>query len=113
ESALFGTKITDRFFQINVGGDVAFLSGVLKTMVDHDWVDRAFIDAHTTGFADLAEHLGRLDWDELEAGSGTTRAEMQALAELLHQARTAVFVWSMGGTPRESGEANVRALVNL
>lgn len=113
ESALFGTKITDRFFQINVGGDVAFLSGVLKTMVDHDWVDRAFIDAHTTGFADLAEHLGRLDWDELEAGSGTTRAEMQALAELLHQARTAVFVWSMGVTQHEFGEDNVRALVNL
>ncbi len=27
ESALFGTKITDRFFQINAGGDVGFLNG--------------------------------------------------------------------------------------
>ena len=33
ESAVFGTKIADRFFQIDAGGDVAFLSGVLKQMV--------------------------------------------------------------------------------
>ena len=30
ESALFGTRITDRFFQIAIGGDIGFLSGTLK-----------------------------------------------------------------------------------
>ena len=34
ESALFGTRITDRFFQVSVGGDVAFLNGALKHMID-------------------------------------------------------------------------------
>jgi anaerobic selenocysteine-containing dehydrogenase len=45
ESALFGTKMTDRFFLVNVGGDVAFLNGALRCMIEHDWVDRAFIEA--------------------------------------------------------------------
>ncbi len=31
ESALFGTKIADDFFGLNIGGDVAFLTGVLGT----------------------------------------------------------------------------------
>ena len=33
ESALFGTKIADRFFQINTGGDLGFLVG---TLTPHD-----------------------------------------------------------------------------
>ena len=34
ESALFGTKIADRYFLINVGGDIGFLNGALKHMIE-------------------------------------------------------------------------------
>ena len=34
ESAVFGTKISDRFFQIRTGGDIGFLSGVLKHLLE-------------------------------------------------------------------------------
>ncbi len=30
ESALFGTKFADRFFLVNLGGDIAFINGTLK-----------------------------------------------------------------------------------
>ena len=30
ESALFGTKIADDFYQVNIGGDIAFMHGVMK-----------------------------------------------------------------------------------
>src|SRR5688500_16425286 len=53
ESALFGTQIADRFFLVNVGGDIAFLSGALKHMVANGWVDKAFIEGHTNGFEAL------------------------------------------------------------
>jgi predicted molibdopterin-dependent oxidoreductase YjgC len=33
ESAVFGTQIADRFFMINVGGDIGFCNGVLKHMI--------------------------------------------------------------------------------
>ncbi|MPZ19291.1 MAG: FdhF/YdeP family oxidoreductase [Luteitalea sp.] len=113
ESALFGTKITDRFFQINVGGDIGFLTGVLKHMVGNEWVDQRFIAEHTAGFTDVSAALDRHSWDELEAVSGSTEREMLALAELLRAADTAVFVWSMGITQHEFGEDNVRAIINL
>jgi molybdopterin-dependent oxidoreductase alpha subunit len=113
ESAVFGTRITDRFFDINVGGDIGFLNGVLKHMVERGWVDRSFVDAHTTGFADLVAALDAQPFEELEALSGSTREEMLGLARMLHEARTAVFVWSMGVTQHEFGEDNVRAIINL
>jgi anaerobic selenocysteine-containing dehydrogenase len=53
ESAIFGTKMTDRFFDVGVGGDIAFLSGTLKHIVEKGWEDRFFIDGHTSGFADV------------------------------------------------------------
>jgi molybdopterin-dependent oxidoreductase alpha subunit len=113
ESALFGTRISDRFFGINVGGDVAFLNGVLKHMVERGWVDRSFVDSHTIGYPELASELDGQSWAELTALAGTGREEMLGLAEMLHRAQTAVFVWSMGVTQHEFGEDNVRAIVNL
>ena len=35
ESAVFGTRLADRFFQVNTGGDTAFMNGVLKYLVEN------------------------------------------------------------------------------
>ncbi len=113
ESALFGTKIADRFFLVNVGGDIAFLNGTLKHMLEHGWVDRGFVDEHTTGFEGVAAALAAQPWDALERLSGASRDEMEEFARLLGEARTAVLVWSMGITQHEFGEDNVRAIINL
>ncbi len=113
ESALFGTRITDRFFLVRVGGDAAFLSGALRWMVERGWVDEQFIAQHTTGFGELVRALQAQSWEDLERASGCTREEMLEFAHMVAQARTAVFVWSMGVTQHRCGEDNVRAIVNL
>ena len=113
ESALFGTKITDRYFQIGIGGDIGFLSGALKHMIERGWVDRSFVDEHTDGFDELATELAAVDWETLEALAATSRDEMLAFAEMVGAAERAVFVWSMGVTQHTTGEDNVRAIINL
>ncbi|MBW3591242.1 MAG: FdhF/YdeP family oxidoreductase [Actinobacteria bacterium] len=113
ESALFGTKITDRFFRINAGGDVGFLNGTLKHMIEASLVDAHFIGAHTTGFEALSAALQEQSWEEFEHLAGAPRAEMTAFAEMLGAVRTCVLVWSMGVTQHAYGEDNVRAIVNL
>jgi molybdopterin-dependent oxidoreductase alpha subunit len=113
ESAFFGTKIADRFFLINVGGDIGFLNGALKHMIERDWVDRDFIDHHCAGFEELSESLARQSWEELEALSGVGRGEMEEFAKMVGDSATAVFVWAMGITQHECGEDNVRSIVNL
>lgn len=113
ESALFGTKMTDRFFEVSVGGDIGFLNGTLKHMIDRSWVDRAFIDGFTAGFDEVSALLSEQSWDKLEAASGTTAADMLEFARMLAEAKTAIFVWSMGVTQHSFGEDAVRAVVNL
>jgi molybdopterin-dependent oxidoreductase alpha subunit len=113
ESAVFGTQIADRFFLVNVGGDIAFLSGTLKHMVANDWVDRAFIEGHTKGFGEVVAQLDDMSWEALERQAGASRDEMFAFAQMLADADTAVLVWSMGVTQHSFGEDNVRAIINL
>ncbi|HTM39833.1 MAG TPA: molybdopterin-dependent oxidoreductase, partial [Terriglobales bacterium] len=112
-SALFGTRIVDDFFQVHAGGDIAFIYGVLKFLIENGWVDRAFIAERTVGWEQVEAKARGLSWEELERGSGLRRADMQRFAEAFGRARSAVVVWSMGITQHSYGTDNVRALVNL
>jgi molybdopterin-dependent oxidoreductase alpha subunit len=113
ESALFGTKIADRCWQVTPGGDRAFLYGTLKLMLERGFVDKRFIEAHTAGFAELRSFLAGVSFEMLERLSGLPRSEMAAYAELLANADRAVFVWGMGVTQQADATAAVHAIVNL
>ncbi len=113
ESALFGTKITDRFFQVRPGGDIAFLLGAAKHMLREGWVNWDFVEGFTTGFDAFAAELERTPWHVLEQESGLSAREMHAFAEMVGRADRAVFVWGMGLTQHACGEDNVHALINL
>ncbi len=113
KSALFGTKFADDFFQIHPGGDIAFFNGILKLLIENDWIDRKFINERTSGFAEAEEKVRNLAWEDLERGSGLTRGHMLRFAEAFGNARHAIIVWSMGITQHRYGSDNVRAIVNL
>jgi molybdopterin-dependent oxidoreductase alpha subunit len=113
ESALFGTRIADAFFQVHTGGDKAFIAGVIKHLIERSWTDHEFISAKTAGFDDLKAALSGYSWELLEPASGSTREEMLRFARMIADAKTAVFVWSMGITQHRDGVANVRAIIDL
>lgn len=113
ESALFGTKLADRFFLINVGADVAFLQGALKAMINEGWIDQHFIHEHTDGYDDVEAQLRATPWEDFESQAGVARDEIIAFARMVHEAKRAVFVWSMGVTQHTHGVDNVKAIINL
>jgi molybdopterin-dependent oxidoreductase alpha subunit len=113
ESALFGTRIADEWFEVHTGGDLAFLIGVGKHLVANGWVDETFVKERTAGFEDWKASLDGQDFAALERLSGTTRDEMLRFARMLAGARTAVLVWSMGLTQHSHGSDTIRALLNV
>ena len=46
-SALFGTDVADYWFGVSHGGDIAFLYGVLKTLIENGWYDAVVRRAST------------------------------------------------------------------
>jgi len=112
-SAVLGTDITDHWFPVAHGGDIAFLYGVVKVLMANGWEDRAFVDAHTVGVEALAEAATELEWETLEHDAGLPRAAMEEMAGLVRAARNAVLVWSMGITQHAFGGDAVQMIVNL
>ena len=112
-SALFGTRFTDEFFRVGLGGDAAFLNGALKYLIEWNALDRKFIDEHTQGWVETVRALNEQQWPDLEAAAGTTRPEMARFAKLYAGVNTAVFCWSMGLTQHPHGVDNVKSVVNL
>jgi len=113
ESALFGTALADHWFDVDTGGDLAFLIGTFRALIELGGVDQEFVGEQTVGFEDARARALASDWDALERESGSTRERMQAFARLLIDRPNAVFVWSMGLTQHTHGVETIKALVNL
>ncbi|WP_068672060.1 FdhF/YdeP family oxidoreductase [Oceanobacillus sp. Castelsardo] len=119
ESALFGTKIADDAYQVNIGGDIAFMHGIMKhwfemeEQVPGSALNHEFIKKHVNDFNELREKVTSYNWEQLEKSSGISRQRMLELAELLAKSNSAVFVWSMGLTQHRFGTDNISQVANL
>lgn len=112
-SALFGTDIADYWFPVSQGGDIAFLYGVIKILLEQGWVDHEFIARHTTGLDELKARAAQWNFDELARASGLSHAAMLEFAELIRDAKNGVVVWSMGITQHAYGGDAVSMVLNL
>lgn len=113
KSAVFGTDIADYWFPVATGGDIAFLGGVLKIILENGWVNDLFVSQHTVGLEEFKESLAHWPWERLETCAGLNRAAMQEFAELIRDAKNAVLVWSMGITQHAFGADAVSMILNL
>ena len=112
-SALFGTKLMDDYFKVKVGGDIAFVYGIMKALDQNKWFDYDFINKCTVGFEEVLEKIKKTEWEEIEKISGLRRHDCERFAELYSKAKTSVLVWSMGLTQHKFGVENVRAILTL
>jgi ferredoxin-nitrate reductase len=63
------------------GTNLALANGILHLLIANDWVDRAFVDAHTTGFAELAAIVKGYDPDTVQAITGVSSGDLRTAAE--------------------------------
>ena len=113
KSALFGTDLMDYWFPVSQGGDIAFLYGVIKALIEKGGYDGQFVSDHTEGFNELRERAVAFEWTELEKQAGLSRDSMFEFADLIRNANNAVLVWSMGITQHSYGGDAVSMILNL
>jgi anaerobic selenocysteine-containing dehydrogenase len=58
-SLLFGTRVSDLYVQPHIGGDVAFLKGVAKAVVEAGGIEREYIERFTAGTRPWSATCGR------------------------------------------------------
>ena len=112
-SLLFGSRIASLYVQPHIGGDIALLTGVAKSVLQRGGEDPQFIDEHTEGFEEFRNQVESSEWSEIEAAAGVSRNTIDRFAEMYASARHAVFGWTMGITHHVHGVENVQMIANL
>jgi molybdopterin-dependent oxidoreductase alpha subunit len=119
ESALFGTKIADDFYQVNIGGDIAFMHGIMKHWFEMEEKQRGsainheFVEEHVNGYEELKASVQELSWDDIIKSSGVTKERIIELSELLARSKNAVFAWALGLTMHSFATDNISQVANL
>ena len=119
--ALLGQKtaLSDLYLQVRINGDVAFLKGLMKVVLELEReqpgkiLDTEFIESQTVGFEAFRDTLEQVTWAEIEEQSGLCQADIRAAGEMYAAADSAIVCWAMGLTQHKNGVANVQEVVNL
>jgi assimilatory nitrate reductase catalytic subunit len=93
--------------------DQALLYGVARILVDEGWIDRPYIEAHTTGFEEFVAHLAAYTSERVSRDTGVDGAALRALAETIHRGRRVSFWWTMGVNQSHQGVRTAQAIINL
>jgi molybdopterin-dependent oxidoreductase alpha subunit len=112
-SLLFGSKIASLYVQPHIGGDLALLMGVAKTILEQNAQDDAFITEHTENFAAFAEEARNTSWDSILSQSGVDRETIEDIARQYLAAKNVVIGWCMGITHHLHGTNNVQMIANV
>ncbi|GGG74343.1 molybdopterin-containing oxidoreductase formate dehydrogenase [Salipiger pallidus] len=113
------TKMSEHYFQVKPGGDIAVLAGMMKCVLTAEdtapgtILDQAFLDQHTTGMDEAMAAIRAADWAEIEAQSGLSRAMIEQAAQVYLKADKVIGIYGMGLTQHVNGWLNLGMLVNL
>ena len=103
----------DEHVWVKPGGDAALALGILKVMIEHQWVDQEFIDTCSEGFAELRTYLQATEIEKFEAQSNVDRAVMERLAAMFFETPKTFIRIGVGLTRNSRGAMAIRAIGSL
>nr|MBP7567370.1 FdhF/YdeP family oxidoreductase [Burkholderiaceae bacterium] len=117
-ATLGSTPISTSYYQLQVGGDLAAVKGMMKHLVEAEdreggVLDHAFIAEHTTGIESLLDDLRAESWADLVRESGLSEAQIREAAEIYRNAGSVIACWGMGITQHQYSVATIQMIVNL
>jgi assimilatory nitrate reductase catalytic subunit len=105
--------MADVHLAIKPRSDLALINGLIHLVIEHGLVDRAYVDAHTTGFEALAESVRAYTPEYVSQITGLDPHVIRRTAMEYGRARAAVVAWTMGVNHSTKGTDTVNAINNL
>lgn len=112
------TDIASEFVQVKIGGDLAFLKGMMRALFEAEdagggVLDHAFIAEHTAGIEGLRADIMAGDWQAIEAASGLGEAQIRACAAIYAQSDATMIAYGMGLTQHQKSAELLQQVANL
>ncbi len=105
--------LADLHLPLRPRSDLALLNGLIHIVIDEGLVDRAYIDAHTTGFDALKASVVEHTPERVAAVTGLTPDLLYRTARTYANARAGLIAWTMGVNHSTKGTETVNAINNL
>jgi anaerobic selenocysteine-containing dehydrogenase len=93
--------------------DQALLYGVAHQLIKRGWINHGFINAHTSGFAELAAQMEAFTAERVVRETGVDAATLDELTQLIHAGKRVSFWWTMGVNQSHQGVRTAQAIINL
>ena len=93
--------------------DLTLLYGVANVLIQNGWIDNAFIEKSTSGFAAFAEFVRQFTPDKVAAETGLTVGQIFRFAETIHHGTAVSFWWTMGVNQSHESTRTAQAIINL
>ena len=93
--------------------DITLLYGIANLLIQKNWINREFIEAHTTGFADFAAFVWQFTPDKVAAETGLTVGQLFRFAETIATRKAVSFWWTMGVNQGHESTRTAQAVINL
>ena len=119
QMATFGsTEIASEFVHIRIGGDLAFLKGMMKVLFEREAagesvLDHGFLREHTVGLDAVRADALVQEWDGIVRVSGVPEAQIRRCAEIYIRSRATIICYGMGLTQHQQGSRLVQQVANL
>lgn len=93
--------------------DLVLLYGLAQQLIERGVIDRAFIDAHTTGFAAFSEFLMAFPLERLLSETGLSLTSIERLVQIIATRKRVSFWWTMGVNQGHESTRTAQAIINL
>src|SRR5690606_24689604 len=105
-------RTCDLYLPIRPGTDAALFNGVLRIMIENDWLDHEFIREHTVGFEELAAHVEQWDLRRTAEVTGIAESRIMQAAEWWGRAKTSFMLHARGIEHHSNGVQNCLGALN-
>jgi len=102
-----------RHYAIAPKSDLPFFYGLAHLLIERGAVDRAFVDAHTSGFEAFAAFVAEFTPARASAASGISERRLRELADLIADGARVSFWWTMGVNQSHEGVRVAQAIIAL
>ncbi|OFW12794.1 MAG: nitrite reductase [Acidobacteria bacterium RIFCSPLOWO2_02_FULL_67_21] len=106
-------RTCDLYLPVRPGRDAALFAGVLQLLIEHDWLDHAFIEQHTVGFEQVAEYCRQWTPARTAEVTGVPERSLRQAAEWWGTAATSFLFHARGIEHHSNGVQNVLGTINL
>ncbi|NOY73309.1 MAG: nitrate reductase [Gammaproteobacteria bacterium] len=106
-------QFADMHLTITPGTDVVLLNSLAYVILEEGLEDRAYIEAHTSGFADFYETVKHYDPVSASRICGIDEDTIRNVARLYAKANAAMSIWTMGINQSTHGSDGVVGINSL